>query len=120
LTRDTGTDGPGGVIVRIEVLTVPGCPNGPALTQRLTTVLGGHPELHVVQRIVTDPEEAVRRGMHGSPTLLIDGRDPFADPDTPPSLSCRLYWASNGSQQGAPSVEDLRRVLHNVGHDQRQ
>ncbi len=106
--------------MRIEVLTVPGCPNGPVLTQRLATVLGDDPEVPVVQRSVTDPEEAARRGMHGSPTLLIDGRDPFADPDTRPSLSCRLYWAPDGSHQGAPSVEDLRRVLHDADRDRPQ
>lgn len=97
--------------MQIEILTVPGCPNGPVLTQRLAAVLGENPEVPVVQRTVTDPEEAARRGMHGSPTLLIDGRDPFADPDTPPSLSCRLYRAPDGSRHGAPSVEDLRRAL---------
>lgn len=106
--------------MRIEVLTIPGCPNGPVLTQRLATVLGDDPEVPVVRRSVTDPEEAARRGMRGSPTLLIDGRDPFADPDTPPSLSCRLYWAPDGSQQGAPSVEDLRRVLHDAHRDRPQ
>jgi hypothetical protein len=106
--------------VKIEVLTVPGCPNGPVLRQRLTTVLGDDPEVLVVELSVTDPEEAARRGMRGSPTLLVDGRDPFADPDTPPSLSCRLYWAPDGSQQGAPSVEDLRRVLHDADRDRPQ
>jgi hypothetical protein len=100
--------------VQIEILTVPGCPNGPVLTQRLATVLGDNPEVPVVQRSVTDPEEAARRGMHGSPTLLIDGRDPFSDPDTPPSLSCRLYRAPDGSRHGAPSVADLQRVLHDA------
>jgi hypothetical protein len=55
--------------------------------------------------------------MHGSPTLLIDGQDPFADPDTPSSLSCRLYRAPDGRQQGAPSVADLRGVLHDAGLD---
>ena len=104
--------------MRIEVLTVPDCPNGPVLLQRLATVLGDDPQVPTVRRIVTDPEEAARRGMHGSPTLLIDGRDPFADPDTPPSLSCRLYWAPDGRPQGAPSVEDLRRVLHDTDHNQ--
>jgi hypothetical protein len=106
--------------VRIEVLTVPGCPNGPVLTQRLAAVLGDHPEVPVVRRSVTDAEEATRRGMHGSPTLLIDGRDPFADPDTPPSLSCRLYPAPDGTRQGAPSVEDLRRVLRDAARDHPQ
>lgn len=106
--------------MRIEVLTIPGCPNGPVLTQRLATVLGDEPEVPVVQRSVTDPEQAARRGMHGSPTLLIDGRDPFAAPDTPPSLSCRLYRAPDGSQQGAPSVEDIRRVLRDANRDRPQ
>jgi hypothetical protein len=100
--------------VHIEILTVPGCPNGPVLTQRLAEVLGDDPEVPVVQRSVADPEEAARRGMHGSPTLLIDGRDPFAVPDAPPSLSCRLYPAPDGSRHGAPSVEDLRRALHDA------
>jgi hypothetical protein len=100
--------------VRIEVLTIPGCPNGPVLTQRLATVLGDDPEVPVVWRSVTDPGEAARRGMHGSPTLLIDGRD------TPPSLSCRLYWPQDGGQQGAPLVEDLRRVLHDADRDRPQ
>lgn len=62
------------------MLTIPGCPNGQVLTQRLATVLGDIPEVPVVWRSVTDPREAARRGMHGSPTLLIDGRDPFAAP----------------------------------------
>jgi hypothetical protein len=58
--------------------------------------------------------------MRGSPTLLVDGRNLFADPDTPPSLSCRLYRAPDGSQQGAPSVEDLRRVLDDADRDRPQ
>src|SRR4051794_14140426 len=52
-----------------------------------------------------------RRGMTGSPTLLIDGTDPFARPGSEPSLSCRLYPSENGRVEGAPSVDDLRRVL---------
>ena len=35
-------------------------------------------------------EEAARYGMQGSPTILIDGRDPFAEPGAAASLSCRL------------------------------
>lgn len=100
--------------MRIEVLTVPDCPNGPVLAERLARVLGDDSGVQVVQRTVADPDEAARRGMHGSPTLLIDGQDPLADPDTPPSLSCRLYRSADGRQQGAPSVEDLRRLLRDT------
>ena len=49
--------------------------------------------------------------MHGSPTLLVDGTDPFAVPGQPPSLSCRLYRDAAGRMSGTPTVEALRRVL---------
>jgi len=49
--------------------------------------------------------------MHGSPTLLIDGVDPFGPPDQRPSLSCRLYRDAAGRPAGAPSVEALRQAL---------
>jgi hypothetical protein len=55
--------------------------------------------------------------MHGSPTLLIDGVDPFAGPDQPPSLSCRLYRDEAGRAGGAPSVQALRQALAAAGHD---
>ncbi|MFJ6621584.1 alkylmercury lyase family protein [Kitasatospora sp. NPDC091335] len=39
---------------------------------------------------VADEAEATRLGMCGSPTILIDGTDPFPPPGAVPSLSCRL------------------------------
>ncbi len=50
-------------------------------------------------------------GMHGSPTLLVNGADPFATPDQPPSLSCRLYRDASGRTGPAPSVQALRQAL---------
>ncbi|GAA3803470.1 organomercurial lyase [Streptomyces chiangmaiensis] len=61
---------------------------------------------------VADQEQAARLGMTGSPTVLINGVDPFAVPGTPPSLSCRLYRESDGRVDGAPSVSDLREALN--------
>ena len=72
----------------------------------------------VRRREVTDEREAADAGMHGSPTLLIDGTDPFAGPDAPASLSCRLYRDASGRiTRGAPSVEALRQALAEAGHD---
>src|SRR5262249_15913262 len=65
----------------------------------------------VHRREIADEREAAQAGMHGSPTLLIDGVDPFAAPGQPPSLSCRLYRDATGRAEGAPSVEGLRRAL---------
>lgn len=97
--------------MRVEMLTVPDCPNGPVLRERLTLVFAGRADVEVTEYVVDDPAEAERRGMHGSPTLLVDGSDPFAAPGAAASVSCRLYRGMDGRIGGAPSVEELRRVL---------
>ncbi|MGN5381483.1 hypothetical protein BIV25_08615 [Streptomyces sp. MUSC 14] len=89
--------------MELTVLVVPECPHTAPLRERLTRVLQGCTDVTVTWREVTDPEEAERLGMHGSPTLLVDGADPFARPDEEPSLSCRVL--------GLPSPDRLRRAL---------
>jgi Alkylmercury lyase len=61
--------------------------------------------------VISDDGEAARLGLHGSPTLLIDGVDPFAEPGQPPTLSCRLYRDERGELSGAPSVGQLREAI---------
>lgn len=97
--------------MELTLLTVPACPNATAFEERLATALAGRPDTAVRRREVADEREAAEAGMHGSPTLLIDGVDPFAAPGQPPSLSCRLYRDATGRTEGAPSVEALRRAL---------
>lgn len=46
--------------------------------------------------------------MTGSPTVLINGADPFAVAGAAPSVSCRLYRDADARTDGAPSVEALR------------
>ena len=55
-------------------------------------------------------EAAQALGFTGSPTLLIDGRDPFRNPAIPPSLSCRVYQTPDGLA-GSPTVAQLVEVL---------
>jgi hypothetical protein len=50
------------------------------------------------------------RGNRGSPTVLIDGEDPFADPDAPVGLACRVYPTAD-ELAGAPSVAQLTAAL---------
>jgi hypothetical protein len=97
--------------MRIEVLTVPDCPNGPVLEERLAAALAGRTGVTVERHLVHDDAEAARRGMHGSPTLLLNGVDPFAAPGTPTGFACRLYRDAAGRADGAPSPAELRRVL---------
>jgi hypothetical protein len=103
--------------MELTVLTVPGCPNAAAFEERLTAALAGYPGAVVRCRQVADEQEAAEAGMAGSPTLLIDGADPFAVPGQVPGLSCRLYRDAAGRPAGAPSVEDLRRALERAGAD---
>src|SRR5262249_10782712 len=63
---------------------------------------------------VSDEAQAARWGMRGSPTVLVDGIDPFAVAEAAPSVSCRLYRGADGSVDGAPSVTDLHRALDAV------
>ena len=99
--------------MQLTVLAVPDCPNAGLLEQRLAQVLDGRPDVTVSRYVVEDQDEATRRGMRGSPTLLIDGTDPFAEPGQQASVSCRLYRDSSGRADGAPSVSQLRQVIGN-------
>jgi hypothetical protein len=96
------------------VLSVPGCPNLPLLEQRLAEALAGRPAV-TVRRVIASAGEAAQCGMCGSPTLLVNGHDPFAVPGTGPALACRMYPGEGGRLEGAPTVEALRRALERAG-----
>ena len=94
----------------IEILHVPGCPSVGLLDERLREAIDGRPTV-VTHHVVTDADTATKTGMTGSPTLLVDGVDPFAREGLDPSMSCRLYPHDDGHVEGAPSVDALRRAL---------
>lgn len=99
--------------MRLEILQVPGCPNVALLERRIeSAVAGRRAEVEITHRVLDDAAAAADAGMTGSPTLLVDGSDPFAGPGLVPSVSCRLYPADGGGVEGAPSVAALRQALH--------
>jgi len=94
--------------MRLEVLHVPHCPNLALLLERLHEVT----DLPVTTHRIDIDEEATARGMTGSPTLLVDGVDPFAAPgEREYGVSCRLYRDENGQITAVPSVDQLRAAL---------
>lgn len=98
--------------MKLEIVHVPDCPNVAPLEQRLDEALAGSPTpVERSRRVVTDLESAAEAGMTGSPTLLVNGVDPFAEPDAMPSMSCRLYRGDDGWPLAVPSVATLRQVL---------
>ncbi len=97
--------------MRLEILHVPECPNVALLEARLSQVLAGQDGIAVTHRELGTIEEAAAAGMTGSPTLLVDGVDPFSVPGQEPSLSCRLYRTPNGPVEGAPTPADMQAAL---------
>ncbi|MDL4770719.1 organomercurial lyase [Actinomadura xylanilytica] len=101
-------------MLELTVLTVPDCPSEPVLVDRLTQALDGRPDAPIIRRVVETEADAARWGMRGSPTLLINGVDVFAAPNTPTSVSCRLYRDETGSTGGAPSIAALGEALRHA------
>jgi hypothetical protein len=96
--------------VQIQILYVPDCPNLAAARSRVQEALRDAGLHAIVEEIeVASFEDADRLGMHGSPTILVDGHDPFASEDEV-SLSCRLYRSEAGTG-GSPTVAQLTAVL---------
>ncbi|MGP4025809.1 alkylmercury lyase family protein [Actinomadura sp. 3N407] len=104
-------------MLELTVLAVPDCPNEPMLSDRLAQALTGKLNATITRHIIDTEAEAARLGMHGSPTLLINGVDPFAAPGTATGVSCRLYRDETGQAGGAPSVAALHDVLQRAADD---
>jgi hypothetical protein len=96
----------------VTLLYFDGCPNSQEADERLREALAraGRDDVRVQHRLVTTAEQAEAAGFRGSPTVLVNGQDPFADLDAPVGLSCRLFRTEAGLA-GAPSVEQLLAVL---------
>lgn len=93
----------------VTLLYFDDCPNW-RTTDRILTDLSAELGFEITRRLVTTPGEAEELGFRGSPTVLIDGEDPFADPDSPTGLSCRIYHTPEG-MAGSPTAAMLRRAL---------
>lgn len=63
-----------------------------------------------------DPEAPPHVRGHGSPTILVAGRD-VAAAETAGSACCRLYRRADGSLAGAPSAEAIARALRGTPAD---
>lgn len=96
----------------VELLIVADCPHENAAAQLLHTALAdiGLPRTPFRTTVINSPAQAARRGFTGSPTFLLNGVDPFAEPDRPVGLSCRVYRASDGPH-GVLALPDLRQAL---------
>jgi hypothetical protein len=96
-------------LMDVTLLYFDDCPNWRTTLQDLKEIageLGFEPQLHRV----TSNEEADALQFRGSPTILVNGVDPFATSDAPSGLSCRVYVTSHGLK-GSPTTNMLRAAL---------
>jgi hypothetical protein len=63
----------------------------------------------VLERVET-AEDAERLRFIGSPTILVDGRDPFAGAEAAFGLTCRVFQTPKGLA-GSPTPDQLRAAL---------
>ncbi len=89
-----------------------GCPHWRLAESRLTEALrsAGLEETSINYQKIESSEEAERLSFRGSPTILVDGRDPFAGETQPVGMTCRLYDTEDG-REGAPSVAQMQDAL---------
>jgi hypothetical protein len=98
---------------RVEILSVPGCPNRAGareLVERVAGELRLQPTIELIE--VADGEGAARLRFLGSPTVRVDGRDVErgAEDRTEFVLACRLYRTAQGFG-GRPDEDWIRAAL---------
>lgn len=97
--------------MEIELLVIADCPHDAAAAELIKTAVADTGVTATYTRtVISSPDQAQLRTFTGSPTILLNSVDPFAKPDAPVALSCRLYPTSKGLR-GVPDLRDLRRAL---------
>jgi hypothetical protein len=89
-----------------------GCPHWKIAQDRLREALLAEDiaDVEPILEHVDTPEDAERLRFIGSPTILVDGRDPFAEATEAFGLTCRVYQTPEGLA-GSPTPEQLRSAL---------
>lgn len=96
--------------MEITVQYFDGCPNWKTTAAHLTTLLDQTLDATIGYERIDTRDKAVARDFHGSPTVLIDGVDPFADENAPAGLACRVYQTEDG-YAGSPTLSQLQAVI---------
>jgi hypothetical protein len=100
--------------MEVRLLYFDGCPHWQTMRDRLREALRaeGLEDMEPIPQLVQTPEDAQKLRFVGSPTIRIDGQDPFASPEASYGLTCRVYQTPDGLA-GSPTVKQLRAALRN-------
>lgn len=95
--------------MRVELRYFDDCPNWRTADRHLRT-LEAEVGFELTHRVVETPEDAEAFAFRGSPSIVVNGHDPFAAGTEPVGLSCRIYQTPDG-QAGSPTIEQLRAAV---------
>ena len=98
--------------MRVELRYFDDCPHWKIADEHLRS-LATEVGFELTHRRVESPEDAETFEFRGSPSILVNGRDPFTVGDEPVGLSCRIYQTPDGPT-GSPTVEQLRTALADI------
>lgn len=96
--------------IEITLQYFEGCPNWRTTQRDLTALIAEGLDAIIGYEPIDSQETAIRKQFRGSPTVLIDGADPFPDPNAPIGLACRVYRSESGPS-GSPSLGQLRVAI---------
>jgi hypothetical protein len=98
--------------MKVTIQYFDGCPHWQLADERIRNVIEGMStdDVSLEYQLIDSPEKADRVGFLGSPTILVDGRDPFATGTEQVGMTCRVFRTDQGVQ-GAPTESQLRGIL---------
>ena len=101
--------------MEVVIQYVEGCPHFEQTYQMVSSILETN-QLQGVLRttLVSSVAQADELGFVGSPTVLIDGADPFSVASARIGLACHLY-GSGADRSGVPPVDQLEAALRGDG-----
>ena len=92
----------------VTILHIEDCPNLAVARARIEAAVERVGIDAVIDQVLVTAEGDAPTGFLGSPTILLDGEDPFeGDRD---NIGCRLYPVGD-HVEGAPSIEQLQAAL---------
>jgi|SRR5262245_25337628 len=98
--------------LRVTLRYFNGCPHWRTAYYRLAQALEeeGFADVRPILDVVETEMDAERLHFVGSPTILLNGRDPFGQGEAPYGLTCRLYETPSG-WAGSPTWKQLRDAI---------
>jgi hypothetical protein len=100
--------------MEVKVLYIDGCPNSERFIAEVSELARDRKDVSFEAVLVDAENLAHMENFHGSPTLLIDGLDPFyasGSSTAAEGLTCRVYLNQDGKLVGSPNRAELELVF---------